>query len=97
MEEEGPESQEETVSRTEVGGSSAGPLQGQELMFEEQVLGEDGPNAAGFEELGRPKEQVQDQCNYIFHDPAAWHRSKWGQGSLRVLGLRIRHVQEEKP
>ena len=46
MEEEGPESQEETVSRTEVGGSSAGPLQHQELVFEEQVFGEHSSGAA---------------------------------------------------
>ena len=65
-----PEPEEKTVERTEVGGSSVGPLQEQELMFEEQVLGEQGPSAATPEELGRPKKQVQEQGDDLFHDPA---------------------------
>jgi len=44
-----PEPEEETVQRMEVGGSSAGSLQHQELVFKEQVLGKDGPRAAALE------------------------------------------------
>jgi hypothetical protein len=54
----GPEPEEETVKRTEVGGSSAGSLQHQELVFEKQVLGKDCPSAAALKEPGRPEEQV---------------------------------------
>jgi len=55
-----PEPEEKTVKPMEVGGSSARPLQHQELVFKEQILGEEGPNAAGLEELGRPEKQVQE-------------------------------------
>ena len=60
VEKEGPKSEEQTVRRAEVGCSSAEPLPDHELVFEEQVLGEDGPNAARFQEPGRAKDQVDE-------------------------------------
>ena len=46
-----PEAQEETFQGMEVLGSSAGSLQHQELVFKEQVLGEEDPSAAAFKEF----------------------------------------------
>ncbi|MHC1763095.1 MAG: hypothetical protein AB9869_02145 [Verrucomicrobiia bacterium] len=55
-----PEPEEETVQGMEVGGSSAGSLHHQELVLQEEVLGEEGPSAAAFEELGRPEKQAEE-------------------------------------
>ena len=68
LEKEGAEPKEQPIGWVEVGGSSAGALQDQELVFKEQVLGEESPRSVGFEEPGRPQEQVQKQGDDLFHD-----------------------------
>jgi hypothetical protein len=56
-----PEAEQETVQGREVGSPMAGPADHQELLLQEDALGDDGTRAARTEHSGNRRQEVAKQ------------------------------------
>jgi hypothetical protein len=69
--EPGTEPEEQTVGGAKIGSTATGSLQDQELLFQEQILSENGPGSARSQESGQSGQQLHQQYDRIFHGQAA--------------------------
>ena len=67
VEEYGPKPEPQPDSPAKVGGAPTGPLQNQQLLFEQEVFGQEGFGSPGSEQHGHWNEQVGQQNNCHFH------------------------------
>ena len=78
--EQGTEPEEPTVGGARVGRSSPRPVQDQKLVFEKEVLGEQGSGATPSQESGQASQQSQDQHEQVLHIHHLGHEPRPWQG-----------------